>query len=57
MAGTDKRKLSPDQIKAIETALNADARVEIIPVKDGVRVMKVTRNDIAPNKSVQSHGK
>lgn len=39
-------KLSDKEIKAIEQTLAKGERVEIIPVKDGVKVMKVKREII-----------
>ena len=34
------------QINAIEKALSDGERVELIPVKDGVKVMKISRKEI-----------
>lgn len=34
------------QIRAIEKALSDGERVEIIPVKNGVKVMKISRNEV-----------
>jgi hypothetical protein len=39
----DTKKLTEKQIKAIESTLSKDDRVELIPVKDGVKVMRVKR--------------
>ena len=39
-------KLSEKEIKAIETTLAKGERVEIIPVKDGVKVLRVKREAI-----------
>lgn len=34
------------QTKAIEAALSKGDRVEIIPVKDGVKIMRIKRQEI-----------
>ena len=39
-------KLSDKEIKAIEATLAKDERVELIPVKDGVKVVRVKRETI-----------
>jgi hypothetical protein len=39
-------KLSEKEIKAIEATLAKGERVEIIPVKDGVKVVRVKRETI-----------
>lgn len=39
-------KLSEKEIKAIESTLAKGERVEIIPVKDGVKVVRVRRDEI-----------
>ena len=39
-------KLSDKEIKAIEATLAKGERVEIIPVKDGVKVVRVRRDEI-----------
>jgi hypothetical protein len=39
-------KLSEREIKAIESTLAKGERVEIIPVKDGVKVVRVKRETI-----------
>lgn len=42
----DKRKLSADDIKAIESVINKDDRAEVVPVKDGVKVLRVKREAV-----------
>lgn len=37
-------------IKAIETILSKGYRVELIPVKDGVRVIQVQRKEVKENR-------
>ena len=39
-------KLSEREIKAIEHTLAKGERVELIPVKDGVKVVKVKREEV-----------
>lgn len=41
--------LTDDAIKAIETVLARDERVELIPTKDGVRVIRVVRKEVKAN--------
>jgi hypothetical protein len=38
--------LTAEQIKAIEQILSKDQRVELIPIKDGVRVFEIRRKEI-----------
>lgn len=42
----DKRKLSADDIKAIESVINKDDRAEVVPIKDGVKVLRVKREAV-----------
>lgn len=39
-------ELKPEQIKAVEAVLAKGDRVELIPVKDGVRVIWVQRREV-----------
>lgn len=39
-------ELKPEQIKAAEAVLAKGDRVELIPVKDGVKVIQVQRKEI-----------
>lgn len=41
-------KLSQSEIAAIERTLAKGERVEIIPVKDGVKIVRVRREEINP---------
>lgn len=38
--------LTAEQIKAIEIILSREQRVELIPIKDGVRIYEVSRKEI-----------
>lgn len=40
-------KLTPEQVNAIESVVNKGDRVEIIPVRDGLKIMKVRRETIS----------
>lgn len=42
----DGLRLTQAQIQAAEGILNKGDRVELIPVKDGVRVMRIRRTDM-----------
>lgn len=39
-------KLSDREIKAIERTLEKGDRVELIPVKDGVKIVRVKREEV-----------
>jgi hypothetical protein len=43
--------LKREQINAIEKVLKKGDRIEIIPVKDGVKIVKVKRENIPLSKS------
>lgn len=48
MPDTSKRKieLTAENIRAINAVLSRDQRVELIPTKDGVRVIHVRREEV-----------
>ena len=39
-------ELRPDAIRALEAILSRGERVEIVPVKDGVRIYEVRRREV-----------
>lgn len=39
-------KLTDSQIEAIETVLNGGNRVEVIPLKDGVKIVRQRREEV-----------
>lgn len=39
-------RLTESQIEAIETVLNSGNRVEVIPVKDGIRLIRQRRDEV-----------
>ena len=39
-------KLTESEIKAIEAVINEDRRAEVIPTKDGVKVFKLSREQV-----------
>lgn len=41
-----KMQIDPATIKSIESVLSKGDRAEVIPVKDGVRVMRVRREEV-----------
>lgn len=47
---TSKRRneLTAENIRAINAVLSKDQRVELIPTKDGVRVIHVRREEVKP---------
>ncbi len=42
----EAKKLLPEQIKAIEAAISKGDRVEIIPLKDGVKLVHIKRQEL-----------
>lgn len=42
----EKRNLTPEQVKAIEAALSKGDRVEIIPQREGVKLVHIRREEI-----------
>lgn len=40
--------LTPKQIEAIETVLRKGDRAELIPVKDGVKIIHIKREEVKP---------
>lgn len=43
-------KLRPEQIRAIEAVVNRGDRVEIIPVKDDLKILRVHRAEVNTEK-------
>ena len=43
-------KLKPEQIRAIETAIAKEQRVEIVPSRDGARLFFVKRIELSDSK-------
>lgn len=41
-----KYNLTPEQIKAINAVTSRGDRVEIIPVKDGLKILKIKREQV-----------
>lgn len=42
-------KLTPADIRAIESVLNKDDRAEVVPIKDGaVRILHIRRETVKP---------
>lgn len=41
-----KTQIDPATIKAIESVLSKGDRAEVIPVNDGVKVLRVRRNEV-----------
>lgn len=46
-------KLTPAQIAAIERALTAGDRVELVPIKDGAKVFQLRRKEIQGDTAVR----
>lgn len=38
--------LSPEQVKKIKEVLEKGDRIELIPVKDGIKIIRESRNEI-----------
>ena len=45
MSGESKKELTADNIRAIEAVLSRGERVELIPTRDSVRVIRVRREE------------
>lgn len=41
-----KRKLTQAEVQAIESVLNKDSRVEVVPTKNGVKILEVRREQV-----------
>lgn len=41
-----EKKLTPEQIRAVEAALSKGDRVEIIPQKESVKIVHIRRSEI-----------
>lgn len=41
-------ELKPEQIKAAEAILEKGDRVELIPVRDGVKIIHIKRREVKP---------
>lgn len=39
-------KLTPEQIRAIEATVSRGDRVEVVPVKDGLKILRTKREEI-----------
>jgi len=42
------RKLTPEQIKAIEDTVNRGDRAEVVPVRDGLKILRARREEVKP---------
>lgn len=49
MSNSPSYKLSAEQIAAIERAANRNIRVEIVPGKDGLKLLQVKRSELKSN--------
>lgn len=45
-------RLKEDEYDAIMKALRSGDRIELVPVKDGVRIFRIRRDEIKPNKKI-----
>lgn len=45
--------LTPDKIKAAEAVLKKGDRVELIPVKDGVKVIRIEREEVKEHRNIK----
>jgi hypothetical protein len=44
------KRLTQEQIQKIEEVINKGDRIEVIPVKDGIKIIQETRKEIKFNK-------
>ena len=45
----DKYKLSPEMVERIQKILEKGDRIELIPVKDGIKVIHEVRHEVKQN--------
>lgn len=46
----DKYRITPEQLERIHAALEKGHRIEIIPLKDNVKIMDIRREELKMNK-------
>lgn len=46
MSKEPERRLTPEQIKAIEDTVNRGDRAEVVPVKDGLKILRTRREEV-----------
>lgn len=44
------KRLTQEQVQKIEEVINKGDRIEVIPVKDGIKIIQETRKEIKFNK-------
>lgn len=49
-------RLTESQIEAIEVVLNSGSRVEVIPVKDGIRLVRQRREEVKVSNRLKRAG-
>lgn len=45
----EHRKLTPEQVKVIEEIVNRGDRAEVVPVKDGLKILRTRRDEVKPH--------
>lgn len=46
----DKYRITPEQLERIHAALEKGHRIEIIPLKDNIKIMDIRREELKMNK-------
>ena len=46
----DKYRITPEQLERIHAALDRGHRIELIPLKDNIKIMDIRREELKMNK-------
>lgn len=49
MKEQEHRRLTPEQVKVIEEIVNRGDRAEVVPVKDGLKILRTRRDEVKPH--------
>lgn len=49
----DKYKITPEQLERIHAALEKGHRIELIPLKDNIKIMDIRREELKKTKNKQ----
>lgn len=46
MSGKDERKLTAEQVELINNVVSKGDRAEVVPVKDGLKILRARREEV-----------
>ena len=49
MSGKDERKLTKEQVEIINRVVSKGDRAEVVPVKDGLKILRARREEVKKN--------